>query len=595
MRKLTAITLAAVLGLFLAGKAMADDVDVVDHIDESTTWTSDNVYNLTQRIYVLPGATLTIEPGTLVQTDHTSPGALAVCRGAKIYVNGTKDEPVIMTSDLDTLNAWHEGCEEWGGLAVMGEALISGSHYDDLPQSYQDGYDADVHDNTKLPDGMNKRTMEGLIADDVGDPKVLYGGDNDDDDSGGIHYVSIRYAGKVIGWANELNGLSMGGIGRETDVDHVEIMNNVDDGIETWGGTVNYKYVAMWNVGDDSFDFDQGWRGRAQFGLIVQGYSQEASQGSGVGDNCFETDGAEDSDAQPCTTAQVYNFTVIGQPHANGGDNATAWRDGARVQYRNCVFMDIGEKLVKFDNDDGDGADGYGAPDGPYNTLSWDDVWTMDYDYIFDPSNAKNLNYLPGDTIASVQARYPVQTDGKLAEITDSVFYNITGGLGDAPVDLSDAQYNNVVEPANSPIESITRDVEVTRGGKQLRRVIGLDPRARNDAATSVGTAPDNGFYTPVQYRGGFSPDVNWLLGWTASDAYGWHAGQTNPDDPAATIKMTTSTSFDTEAGALYTVEQSTDMHSWYPIGTVTGTGETMSVTDLADFDNAKYYRVVRQ
>jgi hypothetical protein len=80
-------------------------------------------------------------------------------------------------------------------------------------------------------------------------------------------------------------------------------MNNVDDGIEIWGGTVNLKYFSIWNIGDDSFDVDQGWRGKAQFGLIVQGYSLDANQGSGVGDNVFETDGAEDSDAQPVTTA----------------------------------------------------------------------------------------------------------------------------------------------------------------------------------------------------------------------------------------------------------------------------------------------------
>ena len=69
-------------------------------------------------------------------------------------------------------------------------------------------------------------------------------------------------------------------------------MNNVDDGIEIWGGTVNIKYFNIWNIGDDSFDIDQGWRGKAQFILIVQGYSTNASQGSGVGDNCIETDGA---------------------------------------------------------------------------------------------------------------------------------------------------------------------------------------------------------------------------------------------------------------------------------------------------------------
>ena len=145
-------------------------------------------------------------------------------------------------------------------------------------------------------------------------PVTISAGNNDNDDSGVINYLSIRYNGHQSSVENqELNGLSMGGVGRETDVDYLEIFCNVDDGIETWGGAVNYKHVAIWNVGDDSMDFDCGWRGKAQFGLIVQGYSAVASQGSGVGDNMFEHDGAEDSDAQPVTTGVIANFTAIGQ------------------------------------------------------------------------------------------------------------------------------------------------------------------------------------------------------------------------------------------------------------------------------------------
>ena len=168
--------------------------------------------------------------------------------------------------------------------------------------------------------------MEGLQP-PAGSTIAQYGGGNDDDDSGTLDYVSIRYGGRVVGLNNELNGLSLGGIGRGTDIDFVEIMNNVDDGIEIWGGTVNLKHFSIWNIGDDSLDIDQGWRGKAQFGLIVQGYSLDANQGSGVGDNCIEMDGAEDSDYQPVTTASLYNMTVIGQPV--DGDGATAWRDNA--------------------------------------------------------------------------------------------------------------------------------------------------------------------------------------------------------------------------------------------------------------------------
>ena len=494
----------------------AAEVLVTDDISQSTTWTSDNTYNLQNQVYVLPGATLTIEAGTLVQSTADQGGSLAVCRGARIYVNGTATEPVIMTSTNDTLTGWHEGCNEWGNLTLMGNALISASHYDG----------AQVGSNTKEPTGLNEKQMEGLTAAYAGDPNVMYGGADDNDNSGSISYLSLRYGGKVIGLANELNGLSLGGIGRETDIHHVEIMNNVDDGIEIWGGTVCLKYINIWNIGDDSFDVDEGWRGKAQFGLIVQGYSAEASQGSGVGDNCFETDGAEDSDAQPVTTAAVYNFTVVGQPV--DGDGATAWRDNARVQYRNCIFMDIGEKVVRADGDDGDGASGYG-----YNgTLTWQETWETNH------SSTSQVNagtWTPG-AFNDPAVLYTAQTSGKLAEITDCVFYNNNHSDAYTEADArgvtvsggSNAAKNNVVATL-SPIQGLTRGADVTKGGLTMQPVTLIDPRPANDALVSAAAAPSDGFFTPAMYRGGFAPGINWLQGWTAVDAYGLTDTSDNP------------------------------------------------------------------
>jgi hypothetical protein len=481
----------------------AAEVLVTENIETSTTWTADNVYNLQKQIYVLPGASLTIEAGTLVQSTSGLGGSLAVTRGAQIFVHGTAEAPVIMTSTDDNMKTWREGANEWGNLTMMGAGLISASHYKG------EAVVVNGRPNTKVPDGLNQKQMEGLTADFDGDTKVLYGGDNDDDDSGSISYLSIRYGGKVIGLANELNGLSLGGIGRETDIDHIEIMNNVDDGIEIWGGTVQLKYVNIWNVGDDSFDVDQGWRGKAQFGLIVQGYSLDASQGSGVGDNCFETDGAEDSDAQPVTTTSIYNFTVVGQPI--DGDGGTAWRDNARVQYRNCIFMDLGEKLVRADGDDGDGANGYG-----YNgTLSWEDTWATDYSV----TSAVNI----GD--ADPNVLYTTQIDGMLAEISDSVFYNNNHESAYTDAEalgvLDEANHNVIAE--TSPIQSLTRGETVMKGGKLIIPVTHINPRAGSlDAIFSVDTAPaDDSFFTPAPFRGGFSPYENWLLGWTATSQYG--------------------------------------------------------------------------
>lgn len=518
----TAATFLA--GAGLAGVAGANEILVTSDITTSTTWTSNNTYNLQQQIYVKNGATLTIEAGTVIASTTDLGGSLAVTQGSRIMVMGTETDPVIMTSKADvatwdpdpthptggdpTTGEWRMEALEWGNLTVMGNAYIS--------------EDAEAS-NTKAPSPSNFAVMEGLdqVAFPV-DPDIIYGGGDDEDNSGTIQYLSLRYGGKVKDLGEELNGLSLGGIGRMTDIHHVEIMNNVDDGIEIWGGTVDVKNFSIWNVGDDSFDVDQGWRGRAQFGLIVQGFSLDASQGSGVGDNVFELDGAEEAYYQPVTTAALYNVTVIGQPSA--GDHGTAWRDNARVQFRNCIFMDLGEQLVKLD-DPGGGGSGYGSndPGDPMEpaTHTWPEVWTTDSSVLAD-WNPFPMN--PGSF-------YTAQEPGKLAEIKDSVFFRnlLPSAYTEATArGVLDAANDNEVVPgfddADGPIRLIVRDTPfVTSQNQTLVRVVCLDPRPQNEALTPVSSAPQpDSFWDDAPYRGGFGPNDNWLLGWSASDAFGF-------------------------------------------------------------------------
>lgn len=502
MKCKTTLLFGMMASIAIAGGTNAAVIDKGGLITESETWTADNTYNLIDQVYVMPGATLTIEAGTLVASTPTPNGAgsLAITKGGKIIAKGTKRNPIIFTSTNDDFTTWREAANEWGNITVMGDAYIA--------NSFIDGNSATCGDNVS--------PMEGLVADGPDDTKVLYGGTNDDDDSGCLEYVSIRYGGRVVGLANELNGLSLGGIGRATDINHIEIMNNVDDGVEIWGGTVCLKNISIWNIGDDSFDIDQGWRGCCQFLLIVQGYSLDADQGSGVGDNGCETDGAENSDAQPVTTAAIYNMTFIGQPLPGAGDGATAWRDNARVQYHQSIIMNCGEKVVRFDDLDGDGSQGYGFN----GTLSWADTWTTDYDSA--PAHANDC--------ANPGAIYTAHTSGKLAQIVDTVFHQNPDGAAYDEANargVFDASNDNVIDDVVQPIERIARAAPVVRGGKTMIRVTSLDPRARGAAMNSERTAPDNGFYTPVDYRGAFGPDEddNWLCEWTAAFEYGFVQG----------------------------------------------------------------------
>jgi hypothetical protein len=205
---------------------------------------------------------------------------------------------------------------------------------------------------------------------------------------------------------------------------------------------------------------------------------------------------------------------MIGQPIS--GDQATAWRAGARVQYRNCLIMDIGEQVVRNDDIDGDGSQGYGFN----GTLTFPQIWTTGSDQ-FSTVNA------PANPALFYQAQLP----GKLAELKDSVFFrNLAANAYNAANNngVFDPANNNVLIPgfavADEPVVQIIRGPLVNPTPTlTMLPVIGLDPRAKGPAATSVESAPSNGFFTPAQYRGGFSATENWTCDWTASDAFGFN------------------------------------------------------------------------
>jgi len=496
-----------------ASATQAQQVNVNRDITTSTTWTASNTYNLEGKIKVMDGATLTIEPGVVIASTSAN-ASLVVTRGAKIFALGTQVAPIIVTSDEDVATwaadaghptgknpetgAWREKSAEWGGLKVLGKAYIS----EDSPGFL----------NTPAPNAGNKASMPAVPA-----PFSYYGGGDDDDDSGVVKYVSLRYAGGPI---DKIGGaLALGGVGRETDIHHVEVMNSYHDGVSLLGGTVNLKYLSVWNAGDDSVDIDQGYRGKIQFALLVQGFSSFSPtywvQGVSIGDNLFEVDGAEGSTYQPVTTTSIYNVTAIGQPALGAGDHGTAWRDNARAQYRNSIFMDLGAKLVYNGNDDDNQNKGYGWG----GTTSWENTW------LTSSAVTSPLNPFPVPADA-----YKAQQPGALAEITDSVFfrnedanaYTQATARGVLPPNGTN---NNVLiagaADVDAPIQSLVRGAPVVKGSYTMLPLVSLDPRPANAALTAVSAAPADGFFTPAAYRGAFAPGDTWLAQWTASDAFG--------------------------------------------------------------------------
>ena len=240
------------------------DVQVTANITSNTTWETGKVYILTDRIAVESGATLTIQKGVIIKGQAgtgANATALIIARGAKLMAEGTATEPIIFTSVADeilpgeiespnldpTLNGL------WGGLIICGNAPISAD-----AESVQ---------------------IEGIPA---SDPNGLFGGTDPADNSGSIQYISIRHGGANIGEGNEINGLTLGGVGSGTVIEFVEVVANQDDGIEWFGGTVNVSNAIIWNAGDDAVDTDMSWGGTLDNFIVV-----------GAGGSLFELDGPE--------------------------------------------------------------------------------------------------------------------------------------------------------------------------------------------------------------------------------------------------------------------------------------------------------------
>ncbi len=263
-------------------------------ITSNETWTANNVYILAGKVVVDDGITLTIEAGTIVKGQKGTgslASALIVARGGKIMAEGTSEDPIIFTSIDDNievgqnagtnLNESNNGL--WGGVLILGYA--KGSFRGDVTEVQ----------------------IEGIPA---GDTFGLYGGDDDDDNSGVFKYVSIRHGGALIGEGNEINGLTLGAVGRGTVIENVEVVANFDDGVEFFGGTVNASNLVVWAQGDDGIDIDQAYAGTVTNSLVIL---DETS------DHAFEIDGPEGSYQAQFT---ISNTTIKGNQETPGGEYA---------------------------------------------------------------------------------------------------------------------------------------------------------------------------------------------------------------------------------------------------------------------------------
>lgn len=309
---------AVTAGLLMSGCSKSDPIDngngggdnddfVVLQGDLSTrTLTADQKYLIKGQVFVRDGQVLTIEPGTVLFGEKSTKGTLIIDRGGKIMAEGTIEKPIIMTSNQEP---GARDRSDWGGLVVLGKARVN------------------------IPDPA----VEGVS------PAVIYGGNDDDDNSGIMKYLRVEFAGIELTANNETNGITLGGVGRGTVFENIQVSYGGDDGIEWFGGSVDGKHLIVFGTWDDSFDIDNGFSGSLQFGLALH-YPSFADQSESNGFE-WDTDGQNVLDRFK-TSVVASNFTVIG-PSIDGNSYSANYRHAVDLR-RNVAGSIFNSVFVGF-------------------------------------------------------------------------------------------------------------------------------------------------------------------------------------------------------------------------------------------------------
>lgn len=265
----------------------------VEEITGNTLFEAACTYLLTRETYVV-GAEITIEPGTTFFGERQS--ALIITSSGRIVAEGTRELPIVFTSSALESEA---APGDWGGVVLLGLARLS---WGDTPC-----------DGTQ---GECVGSIEGISTDN---PRGKFGGNDDQHDCGTLKYVRIEYAGSVFGDDNELNGLTIGGCGSDTELSYVQVHRGLDDGVEFFGGTAPIDHVIITGTGDDGLDWDQGYRGTVQY-FIVHHFASTSSSPNGIEADNF---GDGDNNVEPRSAPDLMMGTVIGDGRTAGSGVVT--------------------------------------------------------------------------------------------------------------------------------------------------------------------------------------------------------------------------------------------------------------------------------
>lgn len=416
--------------------------------------TNQKLYALDGYVFVDDGGVLEIEPGTIIVGDTVGQNsALCINRGGKILAVGTPQLPIIFTSSAPP---GQRRAGDWGGVLICGRA------------------------RTNHPGG--EAALEGGIA-DANRVRGWFGGSDDDDNSGILRYVRIEFAGIAAAPNQELNGLTLGGVGRGTQIDHVMVSYANDDSYEWFGGTVNAKYIIAYRGLDDEFDGDNGFSGKVQFALSIRDPQIADVSGS----HLFEFDNdASGSWNTPLTNAIFSNVTAIGPLKDTSwtigtGNNKFNPRFSTMVQIRRNARLSIFNSIM------------LGWPKGleilssnSQNAAKQDSI-EIKHNYVYGIKS--QLFYVDG-------TNPPIQSDWLLSpqfnnfiDLSSPMRANLIDPFGD----------NGTINPVPSGNAAYLASARFSKQGK---------------------VAIDDPFFDKVQYCGAFSPILaeRWDLPWAEYD-----------------------------------------------------------------------------
>jgi hypothetical protein len=402
---------------------------------------------------------------------------------------GQKDCQIVFTAEADPMDGTYSisNIGKWGGVVVLGRAT------NNLTLAANGPFVAGGSGKLAVANGLG--TIEGFATSNVQDQygvNLSLGETFDDNDNSGImKYVSIRHSGAILAVGAEINGLTLGSVGRGTTIENLEIVSCADDNIEIFGGTVNLRYISTIFGNDDMYDWDLGWTGKAQFlfGMKTDNTSSPDS------DSGFESDSDDNkSNNTPRSTPVIYNATIIGNEKTtftadnNGlaGINAKELTGG---EIYNSVFANFknGLNLVKSVGTRTGGSEAY-------------------HNWSATAGNSSAILKVKCNTF--VGCTNPITVGGNAANV-----------LPIDTVQFKQTDMNTVVAGNNLPGFSYAITVNNTTNTFSVKNDVVPNPAL---SVAGCPTAPADGFFRAANYRGAFaSTGDNWLSDWSYSQILG--------------------------------------------------------------------------